>query len=158
MQVIRFAAVALVATLVVATATAAGAGPAKDAQVTCTLQLQTLAPPGASSGEDFGTVDCASVFGKGVQHDTLTVTATSPTTATLTGSFKQFFDTGTIHGTVKLTGSANSAGVLSYTGVAKVSGGTGAYKHVRGSARLECSSPDGGTHTTCTEKATLTHL
>jgi hypothetical protein len=65
--------------------------------------MQTLAPPGAG-GEDFGTVDCPS-FGKGVQHDTLTVTATSPTTA-MTGPFKQFFDTGTIHGTVTLTASA----------------------------------------------------
>jgi hypothetical protein len=110
MQVIRFAAVALAATLVVATATAAGAGPANNAEVACTLHMQTLAPPGAS-GEDFGTVDCGS-FGKGVQHDTLTVTATSPTAATMTGPFKQFFDTGTIHGTVTLTASATSAGVV----------------------------------------------
>ena len=156
MQVIRFAAVALAATLVVATATAAGAGTAKNVEFTCTLQLQTLAPPGAS-GEDFGTVNCASVFGKGVQHDTLTVTPTSQTTATVTGPFKQFFDTGTIHGTVTLTADATSVGVVTYTGRAKISGGTGAYKHVRGSAKVECSSSDGGTHTTCTEKATGTH-
>jgi hypothetical protein len=156
MQVIRFAAVALAATLIVATATAAGAGPAKNVEVTCTLQTQTLAPPGAS-GEDFGTVDCPSAFGKGVQHDTLTVTPTSPTTATVIGPFKQFFDTGTIHGTVKLTASATSEGVVTYRGVAKLSGGTGAYRHVKGSAKVECTSPDGGTHTTCTEKATGTH-
>jgi hypothetical protein len=155
MHVIRFAAVALAATLVVATATAAGAGPAKNVQVTCTLQLQTLAAPGAS-GEDFGTVDCPSVFGKGVQHDTLTVTPTSQTTATVTGPFKQFFDTGTIHGTVKLTANATSAGAVTYKGVAKMSGGTGAYKHVKGSAKIECSSPDGGTHIACTVKVTGT--
>ena len=156
MQVLRFAAVALVATLVVTTATAVGAGPAKNVAVSCTLQMQTLAPPGAS-GEDFGTVNCASVFGKGVQHDALTVTPTSPTTATVTGPFKQFFDTGTIHGTVNLTASATSAGVVTYTGVADISGGTGAYKHVTGSAKVQCSSVDGGTHTTCTEKAPGTH-
>jgi hypothetical protein len=155
MQVIRFAAVALAATLVVATATAAGAGPAKNAEVNCTFHLQTLAPPGAS-GEDFGTIDCAS-FGKGVQHDALTVTPTSPTTATVTGPFKQFFDTGTMHGTIKLTASATAAGAVTYTGTAKVSGGTGAYRHVRGSAKVEGSSSDGGTHTTSTAKVTLTH-
>jgi hypothetical protein len=155
MHVIRFAAVALAATLAVATATAAGAGATKDTAFTCTLRLQTLAPPGAS-GEDFGTVSCASMFGKGVQHDTLTVTPTSPTTATVTGPFKQFFDTGTIHGTVTLTASATSASAVTYTGVAKISGGTGAYKRVRGSAKVECSSQDGGTHTTCTLKATRT--
>ncbi|MEA2222136.1 MAG: hypothetical protein QOH83_512 [Solirubrobacteraceae bacterium] len=156
MQVIRFAAVALAATLVVATATAAGAGPAKHAEVNCTFHLQTLAAPGAS-GEDFGTVDCPSGFGKGVQHDTLTVTPTSPTTATMTGPFKQFFDTGTIHGTIKLTASATSAGAVTYTGTAKVSGGTGAYKHVRGSAKVQGSSSDGGTHTTSTAKVTLAY-
>jgi hypothetical protein len=156
MQVIRFMAMALAATLVVATATAAGAGPTENTAVTCALALQTLAPPGAS-GEDFGTVDCPPGFGKGVQHDTLTVTPTSPTTATVTGPFKQFFDHGTIHGTVRLTASATPAGVVTYTGVGRISGGTGAYRRVRGSARLECSSSDGGTHTTCTEKGTLTH-
>jgi hypothetical protein len=98
------------------------------------------------------------VFGKGVQHDTLTVTPTSPTTATVIGPFKQFFDTGTIHGTVKLTASATSEGVVTYKGVAELSGGTGAYRHVRGSARVECTSPDGGTHTTCTAKARGTHI
>jgi hypothetical protein len=157
MQVIRFVAVALVATLAVTTATAVGAGPAKNVEVTCTLQMQTLAAPG-TSGEDFGTVNCASVFGKGVQHDTLTVTPTSPTTAVVTGPFKQFFDTGTIHGRTNLAASITSEGVVTYTGTAKISGGTGAYKHLRGSAKIKCSSPDGGTHTTCTEKATGTHI
>lgn len=156
MQVIRFTAVALAATLAVATAAVAGARPDNNEAATCTLQMQTLAPPGAS-GEDFGTVGCARMFGKGVQHDTLTVTATSSTTALVTGPFKQFFDTGTIHGTVKLTASATSSGVMTYTGTAKISGGTGAYTHVRGSAKVKCSSSDGGTHTTCTEKPILTH-
>jgi hypothetical protein len=156
MQVIRFASAALAATLAVTTATAAGARPARNAEATCTLQLQTLAPPGAS-GEDFGTVNCASAFGNGVQHDTLTVTPTSPTTATVSGPFKQYFDTGTIYGTVNLTASATPTGAVTYTGLAKISGGTGAYKHLRGSAKVKCSSPDGGTHTTCTMTRVPTH-
>jgi hypothetical protein len=157
MQVMRFAGVALATTLVIATATATEAGAVKNAHVTCALALQTLAPPGASA-EDFGTVNCSSVFGKGVQHDTVTVTPTSQTTATVTGPFKQFFDTGTIHGTVNLTASATAAGPVTYKGTAKISGGTGAYKHAKGSAEVQCTSPDGGTHTACTEKATPTHI
>jgi hypothetical protein len=154
MRVIRFTGAALVAALVAVTATVATAGPAKKVKFTCTVRLQTLAPPGGS-GEDFGTVACTPIFGKGVQHDVITVTPTSQTTATGTGPFKAFFDTGTIHGTTELTAGPPSGGVVTYTGTAKFTGGTGAYKHVRGSATSQCSSPDGGTHTTCTSKGTV---
>jgi hypothetical protein len=155
MRPIRFAGVVLVAALVVVTATAAAAGSAT--KVTCTLQLQTLAAPGAS-GEDFGTVDCGHVFGKGVQHDPLvTVTPASATTGTATGSFKEFFDAGTIHGTFNLTYTVTPPTAVAYSGTAKISGGTGAYKHVKGSAKVVCSSSDAGTHTTCTDKVRLTH-
>jgi hypothetical protein len=148
---------ALIAVLVVATASVAGAGSPTHVKFTCAVHLQTLAAPGAS-GEDFGTVACAPIFGKGVQHDTVTVTPTSPTSGTGTGPFKAFFDTGTIRGTMRLTASATPAGLATYTGTIKISGGTGAYKHVRGSVKAHCSSPDGGTHTTCTSKGTVTGI
>jgi hypothetical protein len=157
MRMIHFTGAALIAALVAVTATAATAGSAKKVKFTCTVRLQTLAAPGAS-GEDFGTVACTPVFGKGVQHDTITVTPTSQTTATGTGPFKAFFDTGTIHGTTKLAAGAPSGGVVTYTGTLKFTGGTGAYKHVRGSGTSECSSPDGGTHTACTSKGTVTGI
>jgi hypothetical protein len=154
MRLMRFAGAALVAVLVIATATAAGAGSGK--KVTCTIQLQSLAAPGAS-GEDFGTVDCAHV-GKGVEHNpVVTVTPTSATTGTATGPFKQFFDTGTMHGTFELTYTVTPPLAVAYSGTGKISGGTGAYKHVRGTAKIVCTSADGGTHTTCTSKGTLTH-
>jgi hypothetical protein len=60
MSVILLASAALVAALAVATATAARAGSAKKVGFTCTVHLQTLAPPG-SSGEDFGTAACTPV-------------------------------------------------------------------------------------------------
>ena len=154
MRLIRFAGAALVAALVVATGTAAGAGSAK--KFTCTIQLHDVAAPGAS-GEEFGTVGCAGV-GKGVEHDpVVTVTPTSETTGTATGPFKQFFDTGTMHGTFTLTYTVTPPMSVAYSGTARISGGTGAYKHVRGTAKVVCASADGGTHTNCTEKATLTH-
>jgi hypothetical protein len=156
MRVIRFAGAALVAAVAVAV-TAAGADSAKKVKVTCMLHLQTLAPSGIGR-VDFGTVACASVFGKGVQHDRLTVVLTSQTTGIAIGPFKQFFDTGTIHGRMKLIASVASGGVVTYMGTGKVSGGTGAYKHVRGSAKMVCRSPDGGTHTTCTSTARLTGI
>jgi hypothetical protein len=64
---------------------------------------------------------------------------------------------GTIHGTVKFTAGATLDGGVTYNGAAKISGGSGAYDDVRRSARLKCRSADGGTHTTCTVKARLTH-
>lgn len=83
-----------------------------------------------------------------MQHDTITVTPPSPTTGTGTGPYQAFFDTGTI----KLTAHPPSDGVAPYTGAAKISGGTGAYKYVRGSSTSQCSSPDGETHTNCTPR------
>jgi hypothetical protein len=155
MRLVRIAGAALVAALLVANATAAGAGSSKKG--TCTLQLQTLAAPGAS-GEDFGTVACDRRFGKGVQHNpNVTVTPTSQTTGTATGPYKQFFDTGTVHGTFKLAYTLAPPSGVTYTGTATISGGTGAYKHVRGSAKVTCESADGGAHTTCTVKTTLRH-
>jgi hypothetical protein len=156
MRLVRIAS-ALVAALLVAAVTAAGASSTKT--VTCTLQLQTLAPPGSSGGEDFGTVACDRVFGKGVQHNSkVTITPASPTTGTATGPFKQFFDTGTVHGTFKLAYSITPPSAVTYTGTATFSGGTGVYKHPRGSAKVTCESTDGGTHATCTVKTILTHI
>jgi hypothetical protein len=150
MRLIRFTGAALVAALVVATATAVGDGSGK--KVTCTSHLQNVAVPGATTGEQFGTVHCGHGFGKGVQHNpSVTVKPTSATTATGTGPFQQFFDTGTISGTFKAT----STGSVTYAGTAKISDGTGAYEDVRGFAKFECNSQDGGIHATCTEKMTL---
>jgi hypothetical protein len=143
-----------VAALVVVTATAAGAVTPK--KVTCTRQLQTVS---TATNENYGKVDCGRPFGKGVQHTPrITVTPTSPNTATGRGSFKRYFDAGTIRGTAKITSTADATGAVTYAGTAKLTGGTGAYKKVRGSATFACKSQDRGLHATCTEKLTLTRI
>jgi hypothetical protein len=153
MRLIRFAGAALVAALVVATATAAGTGSGK--KVTCTMDLLRVAPPGAATRVNFGTVECGHGFGTGVQHNpSVTVTPTSATTGTVSGPFKQFFDTGTIYGTFKLTFTASSPTSATFSGTSKISGGTGAYEDVRGSAKVACNSPD-VLHITCTQEMKL---
>jgi hypothetical protein len=71
---------------------------------------------------------------------------------------ERVFDAGTIRGTFKITSTATPAGVVTYVGSAKISGGTGAYAHARGTAKLACESQDRGLHATCTEKLTLTKI
>jgi len=156
MRPVHIAGAAMVAAVLVATGTGAEARTAK--HFTCTIQLQTLAVPGTSGAEEFGTVACDRVFGKGVEHDPeVTLTPTTPTTGTGTGPYKQYFNKGTIRGKFTLAYTITPPAAATFTGTATISGGTGAYKHVRGSAKLTCNTADGGTHTTCTEEVTLTH-
>jgi hypothetical protein len=143
---------ALVAALVAGTSAPVAADPVT--QVTCTVKLTSVSAPDAPTGEDFGTVACPSVFGDGVVHDTITVTPTSRTAGTVRGNFKEYFDTGTIHGTFKLTYRVGSTGVSS-TGRAKIAGGAGAFKRVKGIVEISCKAAD-RTHNTCVEKRILT--
>ena len=154
MRLMRLGGAVPVAALVVVTATAAGAVTPK--KITCTRQLQTVS---TTTNENWGTVNCGRPFGKGVQHTPrINVTPTSPTTATGTGSFKRYFDAGAIRGTARIASTADATGAVTYKGTAKLTGGTGAYKNVRGSATFTCTSQDRGLHATCTEKLTLTRI
>jgi hypothetical protein len=144
---------ALVATLVAATSAPVAADPVT--QVTCTVKLTSVSAPNAPTGEDFGTVACPSVFGDGVVHDTITVTPSSKTAGTVRGRFKEYFDSGTIHGTFKLTYRVGSTGRVSSTGRAKIAGGAGAFEHVKGIVEISCKAAD-RTHNTCVEKRILT--
>jgi hypothetical protein len=133
---------------------------------TCIIKLAEQTEPGqmapnpaASKGHDFGIVTCPKPYGQGVQSDSFTVTPNAPpTTGKVKGPYKWFFDEGTVHGPYHLTYSVISPTAVTYTGTAQIAGGTGAFKHTKGSVKLNCSSNDGGIHTTCTGKVTLTHL
>jgi hypothetical protein len=132
------------------------AAPSAEKKVTCTLHLQSLAAPSDPTGEAFGTSSCSGVFGSGLMHLNYTATTTSATTASVTGPFKQYYDTGTVHGTFKLTLNATASGAVTYTGTATISGGTGAYKLARGSGKLTGSATDAH-HSTFSYHVTLTH-
>lgn len=152
MRMIPFAGAALLVGLAGVTTAAGGVGSAQ--KVMCTVKLHSVSAPDAATGEDLGTTDCAPTFGKGVVHDTITVTPTSKTTGTVDGRFKEFYDTGTISGTFKLTYAIKND-VVTSTGTARISAGTGAYRNARGSVKVTCESTS-RTTTTCKEPRTVT--
>jgi hypothetical protein len=131
------------------------AAPPTHKKAKCTLYLQTLAAPTATTGEAFGTSRCSGAFGNGVFHNTFTATPTSATTGSVTGPFKLYYDTGTVHGTYKFKYSVSTTGTTTDTGTATIMGGTGAYKHTRGSGKLTGLATDAH-HSTFIYDATLT--
>jgi hypothetical protein len=142
------------ATLIVAGAAHASPTPrATSAAVTtdvCTLKTFDLTPT-AIRGEDFGVLKCPRWLGPGVQHNTSILTPTSATTGTLKGASTLYFSRGTVRSrfTLRYTISGRT---ITFSGTAKVTGGTGAFKRITGSAKLAGSSQDGGSHSTITER------
>jgi hypothetical protein len=124
--------------------------------VACTLALQTLAPPTATTTQDFGTAHCATPLGSGLQTDSTHISPSSPAAGTLTGTYRVFFDNGSLHGTFKGTFTATASGAVTYTISARVAGGTAAYRHARGTGSYTCTSANGGTNTICKGHDTLT--
>jgi hypothetical protein len=140
--------------------------PAKTRKITCKLDLFATIPQPAPTAANFGSSSCGKPFGFGVQKDSSTVTRSSLTTGVFEGPFKMFFDTGTIKGTFKISFVTTLAppvppatlptiaGVV-YTGTVKVTGGTGAWRRIRGGGSVTGTSPD-AKRTSLTEKMTLT--
>jgi hypothetical protein len=141
-------------------ATVAGAGSAKATKskhVTCSVKLYNTAPKDPS-GNAFGVANCPRPLGNGVQYQIYKQSVVPPGVVTSSGKIKDFFDRGTIHGTFSITGHFTGAGVATFSGPAKIVGGTDAYKKVKGSGTLSCSTSDGGTTSTCTLALKLTGL
>ncbi len=154
MRFIGVAATALVAAAVVATANTALAGPAQ--RGVCKIELETLAAPTDRQGHKYGTTRCTGVLSSGLERVFFKASPTSPTAGSVSGTYKQYYDRGTVHGTFRMTYSV-AAGVVTYSGDGTLDGGTGAYRRARGTiTKLSCSSPDAGTHTSCTARVTLT--
>ena len=122
-------------------------------KVTCTANLIAVATP-VDKSEHFGILKCSSPFGKGVQHDSSKITRTSETAGSLTGTFKLFFDGGTLRGSVKMTFAAKE-GKAAYDGTTKIAGGTGQYAGVKGTGTITGTSAD-LVRTAVTKKLTLT--
>ncbi len=139
--------------------------PAKTRTITCSLKLFATIPQPAPTAANFGTTNCRKPFGVGVQKDSSTVTRSSLTTGVFEGPFKMFFDTGTIKGTFRIafvttlgppiapSPLPSIAGVV-YTGTVTVTGGTGAWRRIRGSGTVTGTSPDAKV-TSLTERLTL---
>jgi len=130
-----------VAISIAAAALGAGAQPGtakppkakKTEAIACNVRLLTQSFPTASApGEDFGTISCSGPFGDGVQHDTFTLNPETPTTGTAELRFKAYFDHGTVSGVWRATYEFTSATTAIFDQRVEWTGGTGRYKHVRG--------------------------
>src|SRR5262249_60683071 len=91
---------------------------------------------------------CSKPFGAGVQQGTFRESITG-TALTVTGSFKNYYDEGSFHGTYKLTGTIGGSGPTTATGVVKVTGGTGAFRGAKGKGKTKCTTTDAGKTYTC---------
>ncbi len=125
---------------------------AKTTKVHCTAKTYNVSSP-KTSGTTFATLKCSKPFGAGVQHGTFAESITG-THIRVTGKFKNFYDNGTNHGSYTLSGTLSS-GPITATGSVKVTGGTGAYKNMKGTGKLKCTTTDGGKTYNCTTSGTL---
>ena len=121
-------------------------------KVHCTSKTYNVSSP-STSGLTFAALKCSRPFGAGVQQGTF-VESIAGTRLSVTGRFTNFYDTGTNHGTYKLSGTLSS-GTITATGSVKVTGGTGAYKHMQGTGKLKCTTTDAGKTYNCTTTGTL---
>jgi hypothetical protein len=122
-------------------------------QIKCRADLVATKPL-SDSAENFGTVSCSLPLGKGLHHDTSTVTRTSSTAGTFTGGLKLFYNTGTVRGTYKMSFTVLNK-TLDYDGTLKISSGTGEFAGVKGKGTIAGTSSD-GVHSAITETMTLT--
>jgi hypothetical protein len=157
--------IAMGSLIVVAAALAvyAAAVPAAPARhISCTIlsaiQIEpgsTTVDPTATKGHDAGNVTCGPPLGRGVNVGRFTIAPQTSTTGTATSHWKFFFNTGTVHGTVKVRYTATSATQITYTGTGPIVGGTGTLSNAAGTSKVRCSSNDGGIHTLCNVKFNL---
>ena len=136
------------------------AGPAR--QISCTMRTTILIEPGstgvnptATKGHDFGYKSCGRPLGRGVYVDSFKIAPQSSTTGTATLRWKSFVNTGTYHGTGRLSYTATSSTHIIYSGAATITGGTGTLSHAAGTIKIRCTSNDAGIHTLCQLKVAL---
>ncbi len=150
---------AVIATAALAAGPAAGA-PAKKNKVTeltCTLENFAQGTPNPTLIQ-FGFANCPKPFGRGLHYSRVTVSPTGPGQGTATGTFKNYYDRGTAHGTATLSFAPTAPGVIGFTGTVTYLGGTGRFRGVRGNGTIECTSTDAGAHRTCTVRSRLTGI
>jgi hypothetical protein len=122
-------------------------------RITCRAALVATQPPLSTSTEDFGTLRCAAPLGSGVQHDTATLTRTSPTAGSSAGGLKLFFNTGTLRGTYRMAFTV-AGRTVTYDGTMRITSGTGAFRRVSGKGTISGTSTD-AVRSTITDRLTL---
>jgi len=140
---------AVSAPVIDAAASTAAASPGA-AKTTCTFRIYSQTPT-RLSGFAFGYVKCSDPFGNGVQSSTYRATVNAKTgAATNEGSYKNWFDAGTVYGSFSLRGRYTSPAAATFRGTFTITGGTGAFRGAKAEGTLTCSTANGGATSTCT--------
>lgn len=122
--------------------------------ISCKAKVYATRPP-VTTALEFALLSCGSPLGKGVQHNSATVTSNAErTSGSFSGSARLFFNEGALRGTYKTT-FAVASGKVTYTGTLKITSGTGDFGGVKGTGTIKGTSSDGLT-AAITEKLTLT--
>jgi len=132
-------------------------------KLTCRLSLTSQVPSGsvtvtqgAVDGTQFGSAKCGNPLGSGVEGDSFT----SNSGGTVSGSYQQYFNAGTVHGDYTLAPNSTqpptttSFTSASYSGTVTIKNGTGLDKKAVGTGTLTCTTAD-SLHYTCAEKLRL---
>jgi hypothetical protein len=151
------AAVVVAAAVAVAPGTAAAGRDAKPKRFHCTIEAIAQGVPNPS-GIHLGFTGCPKPFGKGLHFNAYTVTSKpSPgVPGAVSGTFKNYYNRGTTRGTFAMTIVASSQANLTYSGTVTYTGGTAAFRRVKGGGTIQCTTTDGGTHKSCAVNSTLT--
>jgi hypothetical protein len=132
-------------------------------KVSCASSLSIQVPAGATDvtpdtqeGSQMGTAVCTPI-GRGVEIES----STTQDSGDITGKWQQWFNTGTLYGTLILTPDDNappttttSFSQASYTGTFIIKNGSGAYAKATGTGTLKCSTQD-SVHFSCKQSGKM---
>ena len=141
---------------------AGGALAARPAVTVKCLSKWTNQTPGKFHGYSLGFNSCETPLGNGLQYASykLTVNAFGSVAIFDPGTFTDYYDAGTTHGSYQFDNTFNPKTDRSFMlrGSVKVLGGTGAYKNAAGSGTITCSTRDLGNHLRCTVTLSMNRL
>jgi hypothetical protein len=141
---------------------AGGALAARPAVTVKCLSKWTNQTPGKFRGYSLGFNSCGTPLGSGLQYASykLTVNAFGSVAIFDPGTFTDYYDAGTTHGSYQFDNTFNPKTDRSFMlrGSVKVLGGTGAYRNGAGSGTITCSTRDLGNHLRCTVTLSMNRL
>lgn len=147
---------AVMAALALALVPATSGAKSAPTKVKCTANVVNHDAPAGATGDYFGFISCGHGVGSGVEY--IHANQTISSTVTAAGSTRAWFDTGTISAKFNASGPFTTSGPITLTGTAKVTGGTGKYKGAKGTATVNCTTPDLGKTLACAETIALTRI
>jgi hypothetical protein len=127
-------------------------------KITCKFTEYNPTPTNPS-GVVVGFTSCSKPWGNGVISATYSSTFNSTTGAgTAKGTWTKWFLAGTVHGPYSQTFQFTSNNDATYKSTVTISGGTGAYKGVKGKGSDSCRTTNGAATLTCTAVDEVTGL